>query len=483
MNKLRKEKNSIPIHMAAFIICAAFYLFFAFRYGVYLGSDSAGYINMISAREPVYPLFLALFRKLFGREHYLFVVIVFQNLLMAAAVTAICTYLKKRFELPYFIFAALFLTHFAEALLTQYAAKRAVVYTNSIMTEGITLSLWLIFMLMCFGIREKGLSLAEAGNVLIILLLCAFMTDVRKQMAMGYVTLFAVMFFDRKSFKKPGEHIRKTAILAAAMVLSLILALLGTGLYNYALRGTFARNTRDMNLVLTTTLYVADREDAGLIKEESVRELFLKTMDILEETESNYRFAGKGLRELEEHYEDKYDVITVNTTGPLFIEYAQEHGFKSGMEAEAEADRMSAVIVKSLLKDNAASYIRVYLASLINGFVNTIAARHRILDIYAMAAYIIFTALMVICYRKEECYDAAVIGMSVLAAIVVNVGVTAALIFCQSRYMIYNMSLFYSAGLIMLWSIIKNRREPVKGGPGITGRQVKVGNEECKKDT
>ena len=457
MNKLTKEKKGIPIHAAAFVITAVFYLFFALRYGVYLGSDSAGYINMISAREPVYPLMLALFRKIFGEVHYLSAVIIFQNLFMAAAVTALCSYLRKRFELPWFIYALLFATHYAEALLTQYAAKRAVVYTNSIMTEGITLSLWIVFMLMCFKIREEGITSSGAKDLIITLLLCGLMTDVRKQMAMGYITLFAVVFFDRKSLKKPAGHIKKMLLITAGMLLTLILALGGTRLYNYALRGEFAQNTRDMNLVLTTTLYVADPEDAKLIKEESVARLFTKTMDILAETGSNYRYAGKSLRELEEHYEENYDVITVNTTGPLFIEYAEERGFKSGMEAEAEADRMSGVIVKSLLSDNAGTYLKVYIASLINGFVNTIAARHAILDLFALAAYIVFITLTVICYRREETYAAAVCGMSVLTAILVNVGVTAALIFCQSRYMIYNMSLFYSAGLIMLWELVKNK--------------------------
>ena len=469
MNKATKEKKGIPVHIAAFIVCAAFFLFFAFRYGVYLGSDSPGYINMISAREPVYPLFLALFRKLFGEAGYLFIVIIFQNIFMAAAVTALCTYLRKRFSLPWFIYVLLFMTHFAEALLTQYAAKRAVVYTNSIMTEGITLSMWIVFMLLCFRIRERELKPDDAKDVFITLLLCALMTDVRKQMAMGYITLFAGVFFDRKSLKKPGEHLKKMLLILAGMLLTLILALGGTRMYNYALRGEFAQNTRDMNLVLTTTLYVADPEDAKLIKEESVRKLFQRTMEILEETKSNYRFAPAGLRGLEEHYEDNYDVITVNTTGPLFIEYAEERGFKSGMEAEAEADRMSGVIVKSLLADNALTYLKVYAASLINGFVNTIAARHKILDLFALIAYIAFTVLMIICYRREETYDAAVCGMTVLTAILVNVGVTAALIFCQSRYMIYNMSLFYSAGLIMLWELIKYK----KG----------IKNEKSEKDT
>ncbi len=445
-----KRDLSIPL---AFAASAVFYLFFAFRYGVYLGSDSAGYINMISAREPVYPLMLALFRKLFGTEGYLFAVIVMQNLLMAFAVSLLCSYLKKRFKPGTFVYVLLFMPHFAEALLTQYAAQRGVVYTNSIMTEGITLSLWIIFIWLCLRIREKN----DAKDVMAALLLCGLMMDIRKQMAVGFITLFIVMLCDREGLKKKGEHIKNMFIVAASIVIVIIMAMLGTRMYNYMLRGSFAQNTRDMNLVLTTTLYVADREDAKLIEEDDVRELFEETMDILDETKSNHSYAGAGLRALEEHYEENYDVITVNTTGPLFIEYAEKKGFKAGMDAEKEADRMSGVIVKSLMADNAAMYLKVYISSLINGLVNTVAARHPVLDIFALAAYTGYVLLMILCFKKKETYQAGVFAAIVLTAIAVNVGVTAALIFCQSRYMIYNMALFYTAGLVMLWELFGKR--------------------------
>ena len=65
------------------LVCVAFYLFFCICYGVEICADSAGYMEMISAREPVYPLFLSAFRWLFGVHYYLNMVILFQNLLMA----------------------------------------------------------------------------------------------------------------------------------------------------------------------------------------------------------------------------------------------------------------------------------------------------------------------------------------------------------------------------------------------------------------
>ena len=44
----------------------------------------------------------------------------------------------------------------------------------------------------------------------------------------------------------------------------------------------------------------------------------------------------------------------------------------------------------------------------------------------------------------------------------VNTGVAAALIFCQSRYMIYNMALFYMAGIWLLENVIGVIRSAAK---------------------
>ncbi|MFI3212540.1 MAG: hypothetical protein R3Y24_04280, partial [Eubacteriales bacterium] len=42
-----------------------------------------------------------------------------------------------------------------------------------------------------------------------------------------------------------------------------------------------------------------------------------------------------------------------------------------------------------------------------------------------------------------------------LLGIVINVGLVSAVIFCQTRYTIYNMPLFYMSGLVLLWGIYR----------------------------
>lgn len=451
----RKKNSNIQIDYNTWIlliVCILFYLSFCFVFGVYLSPDSEGYIAMISAREPVYPLLLAFFRKLFGEENYLKIVILFQNIQMALAVWLLVVFMKRRYFLTNTLVYVLLGIHFGVACLCQFAAGRSSIYTNSILTEGITMSLWLFFVLAVLYLLETKRLIYEV----IALALAAIMMDTRKQMAIAYLVLFAVLLLFRIGEEK---YWKKMGISLGLICISLLLALGGNRLYNYSLRGEFAQNTRDMNLVLTTSLYVADREDADLIEEENVRTLFLQVYDLLDAKECNYKYAQEGWRNLESHYGAHYDMITIETTQDLFPEYARSLGFAEGMEAEQEADRMSKVIVRSLLKDNFVTYAKVYFASMGNGFVNTVAKKGTLFDAYALVAYLVYLILLAICFHRRDTRDVAWMGLTVFICIVVNVGVTAALIFCQTRYMIYNMALFYMALLIMGFCIIRNKED------------------------
>ncbi len=438
--------------------CAIFYLVFCFAFGIYIGSDSRGYIEMISAREPVYPLFLLLWRSIFGEGIYLWVVILLQNLLQAFCVWYCCEHLWKRFSESRLTLAALYAVHAGVAFLCQFLAERGAIYSSNILTEGITVSLWLLAMTLLI----EGVLDWDKKKLLWLLLLLAVLTDTRKQMAVGYPALAAAVFFGRMKKDSFKLWLKRVLLTAGGILLSLILALGGTRLYNYVLRGSFAANTRDMNLVLTTTLYVADPEDVALIEEDAVRTLFERTMKLLDAKGSNYRYAEPGWSALEAHYEENFDRITVDTTGPLFVDYAKERGFAEGMEAEGEADRMSLVIVKSLFFHNLGRYLKVYGASILNGLVNTVAKRHPLLDLYAFAVILLLGVLVFLGFRKEENREAARGGLFVLLALFCNTMVAAALIFCQSRYMIYNMALFYMALLWMGEPVVRKLKSRLK---------------------
>ena len=449
MAKRKMSKNTEYEKWIMLLVCLLFYLSFCLVFGVFTNTDSEGYIAMDSSREPIYPLFLLLFRSIFPADIWMKMVILAQNIIMALAVWLFSWFLKKEFTLSLKAAYLTLLPHFGVAVLCQFAAGRGSIYSNSILTEGIALSLWIFFLYFLLkALYQYDLRFAAAA-----LLLAAVMTDTRKQMAIAYIAVIAVLGI---CWAHREEYVKRMGIVLLMAAGSVILALGITRIYNYNLRGEFAQNTRDMNLVLTTTLYVSDREDGELIQEETVRELFYEVYDILDKKECNYKYAGSGWRNLEAHYGAHYDMITIDTTKDLFTDYAVKNGFSEGMDAEQEADRMSGEIVKALFMDNLKTYGKVYMASVGNGFVNTVAKKGKVLDYYALGVYIAYIGLMILCFLQKNTRKSALFALTVLLLVIINVGVTAALIFCQTRYMIYNMAMVYIALFLMCYRLVNN---------------------------
>lgn len=443
---IEKERKLTRLSKKSLIIlagCMLFYVGMALFYGPVQASDSKGYIEMISAREPVYPVFLLILRSICGgNQIYLNLAVIIQSLLMGTAVWKLTETLDKLFSLNIWQIVLILLSNVGVAMVCILFTARGVPYTNIILTEGLALPLWIFFI----DLLINGIYKEKMMNIFAALILCAVMMDIRKQMAIGFiVTVVSVALC---SIKK-SSFIKKLVITMGCCVAAVTLAIAGTRLYNLMLRGEFVQNTRDMNLVLTTSLYVSDREDAELIKDEAVKELFLKVWDELEKEECAYSFAPKGLAGLQKHYSDSFDKITINTTADLFVQDAVSRGYQEGLEAEKEADRASSVIVKSLIKDNIGKYFMVYISSLSEGFINSVAKRNKVLDIYALIMYLTYISLMIYNFKKKDCLIKAQFGLIVAIAIAVNVGVTGALIFCQTRYMIYNMALFYTGLIVM----------------------------------
>ncbi|MBR4543441.1 MAG: hypothetical protein IKO53_04440 [Lachnospiraceae bacterium] len=437
------------------IVSLAFYASFCFIFGPTLGADSKGYINMIAAREPVYPLILAFFRVIFPDSIYLNVVVLFQNVIQALAVCFCVEFFKKRFELNNIVAVLMYLIHFGVAIMCQFISERGAIYSNMIMTEGVTMSLWIIFITLLI---KAVLDDSKPAYISVAIVLTIMMAT-RKQMAVGYIVTMAAVVLCRIGRDNIKKYLIRIVLVAAGLGVSVMLVFGIMGIYNFALRGKFAKNTRDMNLVLTTTLYVADKDDVSLIDDEVARKLFAETMSILDKNGSNISYAGKGWESLAEHYEYHYDLITIDTTKDLFEEYARNEGYSDEMEIQTEADRLSGVIVKSLIMDNLGKYVRIYFSSVLTGLVNTVAHKSTLLNIYAFVVYVMTIVLIVLCYFNKSLRDTADASLIVVGTVFANVGVTAALIFCQSRYMIYNMALFY---MVLLLMIVKSFQEKKK---------------------
>ena len=87
-----------------------FYIFFWLFDGVVWCADTNSYVELNPSREPFYPIFLSLFRGIFGAETtirngqylYLFVAVGVQSILAAVSTSVMAFFLRKEYKLGAF---------------------------------------------------------------------------------------------------------------------------------------------------------------------------------------------------------------------------------------------------------------------------------------------------------------------------------------------------------------------------------------------
>lgn len=213
------------------VILVIFYVGFALVDGPVWAKDSASYTGMTIGREPVYPLFLAFFRMIFGEEAgrnglsaYLFPAVIVQSLVNAYAVwvlvKAVLNGVAGESEgmgtMTNLLLAALAGDfHLIVALLNRFAAGRGSMYSEAILTESLAMPLYLIFVVRLWETYSKNLPLEGEGDRLrwrrchtIRLAILAFLLiGLRKQMAVVLLLWGVVAVVDcfRKCIKGTGE--------------------------------------------------------------------------------------------------------------------------------------------------------------------------------------------------------------------------------------------------------------------------------------
>lgn len=197
MNKFTTYIKEHLFSIIMFLGTTAFYLFFAFYDGVAIYPDSHTYIEMSFAREPFYPLLLAFFRH-FSPTNYLLHVVVLQNALMAFSGWILADYLRKNLNVHKLYSLVLYFLPIATSLLCRFAARRASMYTNSILTEGICTSLYLLFIYCILNYLWEY----SKAHIILSWIIAFIMISSRKQMFMVLPILFSAIIYTHFNNKK-----------------------------------------------------------------------------------------------------------------------------------------------------------------------------------------------------------------------------------------------------------------------------------------
>lgn len=455
------------------ILLGALLLFFGMMWyvsptGIY--PDSGSYISMQPGREPLYPTFLALFRRMFGEgdritwlagsgQHLaeeflpeflsnksLRTAVFVQNVLAAFSCWFVINAVWRVFRPGRLLKVLTACCTLIPYLLTPLASSSGMVLTNAILTEGLAFPLNGFFTgCMILALLEQNGKIRHYGMAFAM----AFLLGItRNQMLVTFaVWCVAVLFEIVRS-----RQWRAVLLLAAAVVLFLFGRRTVTELYNHVGDESYVgADTGSYNL-LTTVLYLSNPSDAEAIKEPEYRQLFLVLHEQMDGGEMTSAFAPDGILNRAYHYEEYYDVIGFEVQQPTLFTYVREQGATKEQELTAVV-KVASDLCGELLPVLFSDFAYNYFATVCSGLTRSISASGAIMGIYSLFAYFIAVILMVYLYYHNRQSKAALLMLFALVMICANVFGTAVMIMCLSRYMIYHTALFYIAGLMELMEL------------------------------
>lgn len=453
-------KNVNKWDIGLFILCMGFYLFFPFYDGPVWCKDSPSYASMGITREPLYPTFLWIFRKLFGEEGYLMPVVIAQSILAAYATWKLAVTIKK-YKGTRMLAVLSVCFQFGVTFLCRFVAIRGSSYIDSIMTEGLGLSLYVLFIVQLY----KYIMEEKKRNLVGVAFMAVLLVNLRKQMMLS-LCLMAVVFVLYYLIKQ--RKIKKLLLLLLLTVVLFGTCKLTDRVYNYCVRGAFIEHSGNSHGVLCTLIYTSKETDEELFEDETLKALYMEIMAQADEQQLRVIYAPEDWVDLSSHYADSYDAIGYGIINPVIQNYVAENYACSQVEGVLKFDEYCEKITGILIGQEKGDLIRVLSANIWKGFVNSIARVNSLLNIYAVGVYGLYLLLYIWAVRKKKNWTMPEETISfaeiVLLGVMGNSLVVGVTIFCQPRYMIYNMGLFYSALSILLYDFAKCYKGKLRTG-------------------
>lgn len=454
------------------VFLGVFAVFFGFLFmtgePVYT-NDTFQYENQMVMREPGYALFIQFLRFLSPQNHYQLIIFL-QNLLAVIANTVVLAFMRRRFglNLPFsLLFTGILL---APHIMTPVFASTHLVLTNSLMTEGILFSLYPLAVMSLLDAVWSGAYFGWKSIRTIVFFLV--LSLIRGQMMVLFVVWLIVMgmtalvsCLKKKDMPLQSRIVNGIGKCLILFSLFIIVFVARTGLvktYNYLENGLFVDTASGKAMSFANVLYVADREDSEAIRDDELRALFYEMYDSADADRMNYKYAPLGILNKAAYHEKCHDELNFT----YFAEPAKRYvGEKQGIYTDRYQELMIAIdeVATQLSAELMPQVIGRYAANYINvialGFVRTVAYEQPLLAWYALFIYLAAVVLTILLWRKNPRSKAVAFMAVTLLTIVGNVCATALMIQCISRYMIYNLPLFYMAGILELIEMIQLRKE------------------------
>lgn len=417
-------------------------LFFLGMYavcGIGIYNDSEQYITMHIHREPLYPLFLAFFRTIAGRNAGLTLSVIVQSILTACSIFFLIEYLCRKFSLSIPEELLLLVLEIMPHLVTKYVSAYGIFVENSIMSEALCMPLFQFFVLftlrMIFENKTRDIILSLLTAWLLSMTRGQFMTTI-----LVWMVIYGLILILHKQY-------RKLLIPILAVACAFGLRSLSVHTYNYFITGYFMGNTYGQVNTLANVVYACDEEDGEVFEADTLeRRFFDRFYAQADEMGANYKYGGDTFKERADHLEEfhdrlKFEVLESGLSAYFWtLEGTEDYYTQSRL-----SDEMAGQMLKKLFPACVGQWLYDYVLLCTYGFIRSIAVVHPLVNWIAFLIYGIAIGLFVWQLLHNRQSDAVwVMGVAILF-IAANVCATSITIMCLSRYMIYGFSFFYIA--------------------------------------
>lgn len=430
-------------------------------------NDSSGFINMSVIRDPLYPLFLLLFRTVFGDTLYIPVVQVLQSLFVAFAIWSLVMYIKKVFKLNAFI-----ATIMMGGLLVSFAGYAFVslsgaALTAQILSEGLTIPLFLLlirFLLQVVVEENLSFSLSFARSPLfavgVITLLCILTQG--RMLYLIVLVLIALFYVMLKTHTLKKEVI-KTVVLCVSIV---IISGIGVRFYHLVVNGEFVSTPflAPVN-ALGKMIYVSDVEDSKLFKgDDETKEVFELSIDGAVKNNATLSFVkNESVVEKYMHYEANHVSVAHIIVQPILLDAVGVKSFDD-VNGLVACDKVSLRMIKVLLKDNCEKYFSLTSKVGAVGLIRSNSFFQRNFDmrinlitaIWSALMYILSVALIFIAKKIDKNSKASRLMGLTLITILGNISTSTIILYVDARYAVYTVALFYVALIALICEIVQN---------------------------
>lgn len=410
--------------------------------GMSIFNDTPTYIAMSEGREPLYPTILWLLRSIFGVDNYFLVLFILQTLFSIVATYYFVCYLKRRFALSNISVVMLYLgLFFYFQLPCAFIIKWGAPWACMVLTEGISYSLFLFWIIAVFDVLlgDKG-----AKKWIILSLVSALIFLTRNSLGYIWVVDFLCVFYryyrKNKACKKcAGDIVVPIAIFLCSIMVMLLLECT----YFFVTTGRFMRRTDGNKSLLVNVIRLADEDDFTVgVGDNETAEIFrtvylrLKEEDCLVDSSESFVSRSKSI---ETNWEDTLYKIYQ----PTINEYAHSCGIYDSVEISIFGDRVAKDMCSILFKRHIGQWIKSYFSMWYNGYKRTvcpIAPPIILMDIYTIIVFIISVGIVLARRKDAIMQDIAFVGFFSILGLISSASI---IIYCMSRYVLYNIILAY----------------------------------------